>query len=121
MKKSVLYLIAVVIVIAIAALAYVTTLKKPVSQNNNQPAPVAPVTNETAEQTTVNQELAPAPLPPAPVLEKINLEIMSEAEKKASGINPALKIQVVDRDTDGKVTAYKIIRQDSDILTEYAK
>ena len=44
---------------------------------------------------------------------------MTDAEKKTKGLPADMKVQVLERSADGKVTAYKIIRKDSDIMTKY--
>jgi hypothetical protein len=44
---------------------------------------------------------------------------MDEAEKKSLKINPSLKIQVLERDDDGKILSYKIINSDEDIAGGY--
>jgi hypothetical protein len=47
------------------------------------------------------------------------VEFMSPIDKVALGINTNLKIQVIARDSQGKIIRYKVIKKDSDIVTEY--
>ena len=51
----------------------------------------------------------------------IQLELMSDQEKTAFELasTTANRIQVLERDKDGNITAYKIIRNDADVLTSY--
>lgn len=51
----------------------------------------------------------------------IALEFMTAKEKEEFSINTSTidKIQVLKRDKDGNVMTYRIIKNDSDILTEY--
>lgn len=49
----------------------------------------------------------------------IDLEFMSDAEKSEKLFNKDYKIQVLERDETGKITAYKIIRDESDIVKKY--
>jgi flagellar basal body-associated protein FliL len=53
--------------------------------------------------------------------EEITVEFMGDAEKTSLGIPTAARIQVLERDADGKCIAWKMINQDSEILHEYVK
>ncbi len=46
---------------------------------------------------------------------------MDDTEKQTLGIPVAARIQVLERDADGKCIAWKTINQDSEILYEYVK
>lgn len=117
MNKGMKYIAAIILVIAIIIAAYLIIFNqsKKVEENANP-------TNNPTNSSETGEQNAQTPAPVVnPVMEKIPLEFMSDNEKKAMGINQNLKIQVVERGTDGTVLGYKIIKQDSDILTEYAK
>ena len=53
--------------------------------------------------------------------EKITVEFMSDAEKISLGISTASRIQVIERDSEGKCIAWKLINQDSEIIHEYVR
>jgi hypothetical protein len=46
-------------------------------------------------------------------------EYLSEEEKHSLNIDSTLRIQVLERDETGKISAYKIINSDEDIQSEY--
>ena len=47
------------------------------------------------------------------------VEYMGTEEKNSLNIPDSQKIQVLSRDEEGMVTAYKIINSDSDVVTDY--
>ena len=49
----------------------------------------------------------------------LKLELMSQEEKVELRINPDLKIQIVEKDSQGKTIKYRVIRKDSNIITEF--
>ena len=51
--------------------------------------------------------------------EPIEPEFMTAAEKSALNIGAGVKVQVLRRDAEGTITAYKVINNDSDILTSF--
>lgn len=50
---------------------------------------------------------------------EIDLEWLSEDEKNELGVNPAERVQLLRRGESGKIIAYKIIKDDADILKTY--
>ena len=58
---------------------------------------------------------------PAYVPKPIPLEMMSDTDKTLFNLSTstAERIQVLQRDENGKITIYKIIKKDADILKEY--
>lgn len=113
--------------------------EEPVTQNvNEQPivatsTPIATSSVVLTEAQTLAQaqKLAvDAPVvvsTPVPVVatntpvytKTIQVEFMKDAEKTKLGIPIELKVQVLDRNAEGTVLGYKIIRQDSDIITKF--
>ena len=67
------------------------------------------------QQAEASEDLSPR------VPKPIQLELMSDQEKTAFELasTTANRIQVLERDKDGNVTAYKIIRSDAEIMTSY--
>ena len=62
----------------------------------------------------------PVPATATPVYTKtIKVEYMSNTEKTKLGIPTEIKVQVLARNAEGTVLGYKIIRQDSDIITKF--
>lgn len=51
--------------------------------------------------------------------EPIELEIMDDLEKAKIGAPMGEKIQVLQRDSSGNVSSYRLIKDDSDIVTKY--
>lgn len=58
----------------------------------------------------------------APLLQKIEVEFMNKTEKEKMNLadDPAVRLQVLERDESGKITAYKKIYRDEDII-EYVR
>ena len=106
-KKIILFLSLGLILVLIIVLVALTMVPKKAST----PEPVAVPTSPDASFSEV-VEHQPKP---------IELEWMSAEEKAALHINTsaANRIQVLERDKDGKITAYKLIKSDADILTNY--
>jgi hypothetical protein len=46
-------------------------------------------------------------------------EYMTDGEIKDLHLRPSQKIQVLERDENGKILSYKLITKDEDVLTEY--
>ena len=46
---------------------------------------------------------------------------MSDTEKDSLGIPIVSRIQVIERDSEGKCIAWKLINQDSEIIYEYVR
>jgi len=122
MNKKIKYLIFVVVIIVLAGLAYliVSAGLAYLIVKNNQDKTAQDNTSKTVTLTPEQQAAIQQPTSTAPVYTKeVKVEFMADAEKLKMQIPAALKIQVLERNSDGKVTAYKIIRQDSDIMTKY--
>lgn len=49
------------------------------------------------------------------------IEYLNEAEKNKLGVSPETKIQALGRDENGEVTVYKVIKSESDVVTDPAK
>lgn len=97
--KKILLLIFVLVLIFLAYLLVNISLKEKMA--NNQPGQATTdVNNQEAGQPAA--EFVP--------------EMMTEAEKVEMKLGPQLNLQVISRDADGKVEAYKIIRSESDII-----
>lgn len=104
-----------------------------VTEQPVEPAPVATSSVVLTPEKAVEQaqELAvDAPVVvsiPVPVVatntpvytKTIKVEYMNDAEKTKLGIPTVLKAQVLGRNSEGTVLGYKIIRQDSDIVTKF--
>lgn len=116
MNKKIKYLTLVVLIVILAGLAYlfVKNYRSKVAPTNNQNAAVPAPSQQVATGTP---RVASTSLPV--YTKEIKVEFMTDAEKLAMKIPATLKIQVLERDKFGKVTAYKIIRQDSEIMTKF--
>jgi len=124
-KKNYLWWIVglVVIILAIYLLMNLTT---PTAPGNNLVPTVnqneTPALNEPATGANVNPTANPGtPIntPPETPKKPITAEFMTAAEKKALNIDANTKVQVLQRTEDGKIGAYKIINNDSEILTSF--
>jgi ABC-type Na+ efflux pump permease subunit len=62
---------------------------------------------------------APAPTAMPVYTKDVNLVWMTDAEKKELGLSADMRVQVLVKNANGKITDYKIIRQDSDIMKKY--
>jgi len=138
-----LIILTIIVLAVVISLVYLKNNQKNNPQNaepltseesastDNQPAPIATTSvTLTAEQAAKQaKQLAvsataavgtPVPATATPVYTKtIKVEYMKTAEKTKLGIPAELKVQVLDRNSEGTVLAYKIIRQDSDIVTKF--
>ncbi|MHB8903791.1 MAG: hypothetical protein ACYC40_01650 [Patescibacteria group bacterium] len=132
MSKKIKYTIWVFFIVILLILVFLAvTIKKNANlinkaaqpANQTQQANQAQQASQQASQQAAQQAAQQAKqkiVPPAPVYTKeVKVEFMTDAEKLTMSLPAALKIQVLERDKTGKVTAYKIIRQDSDIMTKY--
>lgn len=108
MNKTLKYTLIVILFVSLVVSAYILI----VLPNNlgNNPAQTPDTQSSDLPEGSVQQ----------PVM--IDTPVFMTAEEKSSlNIDPNLKIQVLDRDADGKVAAYKIINSDEDIQTFYYK
>lgn len=125
-KKAILIIVLAVLVIAVIS---ILIIKKPQS-------PTSPLTNDNQESAGENVNMPAPSLEEAVVnnanpnlysftgdsqAEKVEVEFMSDTEKASLGIPTAARIQVLERDENGKCIAWKLINQDSEILHEYVK
>jgi hypothetical protein len=86
----------------------------PAELNTDQTATPAPkVIVETSIATSTGPKSVQVYTKP------IQLEFMTDAEKATFGIPADIKVQVLGRDSEGKMMGYKIIHNDSDIMTKY--
>lgn len=121
MSKQTKYIILALAIIVLAVLIYLVSTRadqddlKVGNKNNN-------VSGEN-QNNAVPENLVPAaPEAVAPKIvhtKEITVDFMKSEEKKTMGIPEDLKVQVLERDANGVVLAYKIIRQDSDIMTKF--
>lgn len=93
--------------------------------NQNENIPAGTGDNSLAPSTN-NTELVPSATPAAPVsqvapvyIKAVKLEYMTTEEKAKIGIPVDSKVQVLGRDKDGTILAYKVINSDADIMTKY--
>ncbi len=130
MSKKIKYTVWIVLAVILLALIFLVALNnktakftgKNAAQNSgNIPAQKENQNPSVPANTSVQAGKVVAPTPVAlPVYTKeVALEFMTDAEKKTKGLPADMKVQVLERSADGKVTAYKIIRKDSDIMTKY--
>ena len=119
MKKGTKYVIWVALIIVLAVLVYLIISgnnKTNQNEEKNLNAPALEQNNPSDSQVNAGTPVTPV----TPVYTKeIGIEFMTDAEKAEMKISPSLKIQVLERGEDGTVLAYKIIRQDSDIMDKY--
>ncbi len=119
MNKGTKYVIWIALLVVLAVLVYLIVLggkKTDQSENKELNNPVAEQNTPVAPPVNPGTPVTPV----APVYTKeIEVEMMTEAEKEKMKISPTLKIQVLERGEDGTVLAYKIIKQDSDIMDKY--
>ena len=94
------------------------------ASNQNENTPAGTGANSLAPST--NTELVPSATPAAPVSQvapvytkAIKIEYMTTEEKAKIGIPVDSKVQVLGRDKDGTILAYKVINSDVDIMTKY--
>lgn len=104
-KKIILFFLLIIILVLVGAMVALKLIpgQKMIGQPVNPPQII--INNE-------NDLYRPKP---------IKLELMTPEEKEAFRIASSTpgRIQVLERDSSGKITAYKIIKADSDILTKY--
>lgn len=129
MNKKNYYLLGGIIVLVILIIVLVLIKGKqsmPEIQqaNNNEPliqneattnAPLPPVVNQV--ETKISTTTTPKSV--ATYTKEIAVEFMTDAEKEKIGLPTDIKVQVLQRDDKGKISAYKIIYQDSDVITKY--
>lgn len=110
MKKNSLAIVIIIMLILIVAIFISYKLI-----NNRQVVPagyINPIEDPIA--VTVPPAIINMPKP-------IELEFMAEKEKENFSLSTSSvdNIQVLERDENGNITSYKIIKKDSDILKEY--
>lgn len=121
-------IIIVVLLVLIAAVLSLIFLKEFASQNphlavptNLEPASTGPVASPEPEALVNNANPNTYSFAGDPQAEKVEVEFMTDNEKQVMGISTSARIQVLERDADGKCIAWKNINQDSEILYEYVK
>lgn len=92
-------------------------LDKEAAQNPNKPKTEVPSADALKDPIVKTPTSTPTALPV--YTKDVNLVWMTDAEKKELGLPADMKVQVLVKNANGKVTDYKIIRQDSDIMTKY--
>lgn len=107
MKKEIKYILFLILALVLAGLVYMLVTNSPqrtsISSTNSAPS------IRTAPAATN-----------APVYTKeISLEMMTSEEKKKMGISEALKIQVLERASDGTISAYRVINEKHPALDKY--
>ena len=50
---------------------------------------------------------------------KISKDLMTDEEKKTFNLASSTKVQVLERDKNGKIVNYRIMKSDSDVLSLY--
>lgn len=124
-KKKVI--VIALLLILIAAVVYLIIFFQEASQKPNlanQPNPnlvTGPITPPSEEALVNNANPNLYSFTGDPQAEEVTVEFMEDAEKISMGIPVAARIQVLERDADGKCLAWKMINQDSEILREYVK
>jgi len=119
-KENYIWWLLGVVVVALAIYLLVSWPTTPVDDNmapatnnsNSAPAGLLPV--DSQQETPIAEEKV-VPRTPEP----IEQEFMTVAEKKALNIGADVKVQVLLRNAEGNITAYKVINNDSDILTSF--
>jgi len=124
MKKATLIISVCLNIIFIALLIFFNySVKKNVTPNNNSDAALSKCTatldNLVASVSSVSSAIASSTVPH--VAKPLKLELMTPEEKASFHLatNTAQRIQVLERDANGKITVYRLIKKDSDILKEY--
>lgn len=56
-----------------------------------------------------------------PPTQSFKVEYMTAEEKAAKNMDPNTKAQVLQRDSGNNVTIYKVIRKDSDVITDLSQ
>jgi len=56
-----------------------------------------------------------------PATQSFRVEYMTVEEKAAKNMDPNTKAQVLQRDSGNNVTIYKVIRKDSDVITDLSQ
>ena len=124
MKKVTLIISVCLNIIFIALLIFFNySVKKNVAPNNNSEAALSKCTatlnNLAASVNSINSAVASSTVshPAKP----LKLELMTPEEKASFKLSSstAQRIQVIARDASGKITIYKLIKNDSDIVKEY--
>lgn len=106
MNKTLKYTLIAILFVSLVILAYILIALP--NNSDNTPMP----------------DSQSADLPEGNVQEPVMIDTpvyMTVEEKNSFNIDPELKVQVLDRDVNGTVTAYKIINSDEDIQTFYYK
>jgi hypothetical protein len=107
MKKKTKISLIIILVLAVAVIAWLAT--KTASRTALEPV------IESADEYDPNLPLGSV-MEPQAVLEP---EFMSGEEKATLGLEKYDRVQVLKRDETGKASAYKVIKSDEDIITEF--
>jgi hypothetical protein len=108
MKKNTKKILLLVFVLVLIFLAYFLVNISLKEKMTNSPA-----LNKPVEQNSVGDIDSQEAAQPA---EEFVPEMMTSEEKAEMKLGAQLNLQVISRDADGKVEAYKIIRSESDII-----
>lgn len=105
MNKKKIIILAVVLIVIVSAVAFSFWFFKKGSVNEGPK--VVPI-----EKVSDDELYKPKP---------IELELMKDQEKETLNISSSTyrRIQVLERNPDGSIGAYRIINSDADILKEY--
>jgi uncharacterized protein (UPF0333 family) len=108
MSKNIKKILLLVLVLVLIFLAYF--LLKASYQEKIKNTPAEKGSSDIKSEAATNNEAT------GPSAAEFVPEMMTDAEKTEMKLSPQLNLQVISRDADGKVEAYKIIRAQSDII-----
>jgi hypothetical protein len=113
MKKEIKYILFFILALVLAGLVYYLVI-------TNQPVvrPAVVTVNKSDMISSVISTTTPATTTLA-YNQEIKLELMSTEEKKLKKIDEKLNIQVLERDINGNVVAYRIITPEHPALDKY--
>ncbi len=142
MKKNLKYLILAVLVIVLVVLIYLVFLNNKNAKNkvdtrvltpeekavavlaqqkvqkiNNSDQQLIEEAFKKAQQAAQDVKLKTSSTPAAPT--ELKVEFMTDAEKSAFNIPASTKVQILSRNEKGIISAYKVIKEDSDIVTKF--
>jgi len=100
--KKIWWLIVVLVLLFLAYFLFNVGIKERINNNQNS-------NNSSEENVSNNSEKSDNTVEFVP-------EMMSTEEKKTIGMGAQMNIQVISRDEEGKIKAYKIIRTPGDII-----
>jgi hypothetical protein len=122
MKKEIKYVIFLIAAVVLAGLVYFlvsTANKTSVTEMTERPLENVEAADATAEWFPTNENTPPPPADGPVYTKEIELVMMTNEEKKKIGIDTSFKVQVLEKDENGTILAYRVITEDNPVLEKY--